>query len=1817
MPVLASFNWTTNNNWICPPGVYKAQAEVIAGGGGGSSASGVSGAYGGGGGGAYSSTNFTPTIGQTYAIVVGGGGAASATASPNNGGNSTFGGTVAVAEGGRGRTGNNTGANVAGGAAANGTGDTKYSGGTGSQNGANLGGGGGGPGGYNGAGLFGNVTTGGGNGTVADPGLPGNAGLGGNGATNGSAVGGAGTAPGSGGGGATRNSTTDRVGGTGTAGKVWLTYITPSTSALRDDFNDNTQNTNLWKTLGGGTTSETNTQLSTTVAQSTAGNEAGFASVEMYDMTGSYVYVEVVQVASDTTNVYTQLEVAAAGDNSLGLGLHGSSNLQAWYNVNGVYAYSGAAAYNSTTMRWWRIRESGGNIYWDYSADGVTWTNYYSHATPITITGLTVRLHTYEGASAGGTAASRTAIYDNFNLGRRDGWGRFNLMNWYNAGYQYVKTIRIAQQMVSGTADLSNYPCLIKFTDTALKVTGSGGQVTNSSGYDIIFTDVTGVTLLNWEIQNYISTTGELEFWVQVPTLYATQDTYIQMFFRNSAISTFQSTATAAWDANYAVVYHLNTNTNDSTATPLNGTNSNATQTTGPIYGAYAFNGSPNTYINCGNAAKINITSPGITIEAWINNQDATWSTSNRRIIQKDTADDQYRVIAYALTASALSPATYVRSSVWTAGPVERNAQGQCPAVQSWHYIAMSYNTSTGSAIQCVDGADGTKAQVAANILTATGNMWLGGKPGSAVGGDFWNGYLAEVRISNIARSADYMITVYRNTSAPGTYLSESVIGTRRIQKDSVGRFNLYAATPYTQVILGDSPQRYWRLIESDGTAHTWTNTSSGKPGTYSGGVTYSDSGPIKEWETLVYAADYANTLDGSSGKCVFESGYNSSGYNAITVEAWFMVSNTTYSGNPRIVNDSHTDVDHLGFQLLVFSNTSHQFHVGNGTTSAFAYFDKAAAANVWHHIAGTWTAGGKVSIYLDGVLGTQSAGTLSGTIGTTASPVTVGVASAYAGDWMPGRVSEVAIYNTALSQATIQKHYQQGRNPEYMGRMRLSLAKAGMGRLRASLAKAGMGRFRSSLAKAGMGRTRASLARAGMGRQRLSKALAGMGRMLLQPGVIRDAVGRLRLSRPLDALARLRLSIFRAGMGRLRTSKASAGMGRTRLSKPLNAVGRFLNRVPVTLAGMGRARLSQATAAVGRMRLSRALAGMGRARLSQAKAGMGRFREQVTHTLDSVGRLRLSRPQNAVGRARVSLARAFMGRLRMALALPGQGRYRMQVTQTRDMVGRYRSSLARALVARWNMYAPRTLVGRFRLTMLKDIVGRFLLSKAISAVGRVWIKGVWDAAGRFVLVGGTPFTRTAFGRVKFNVQTVLKDLVGRVRFSQAIASTGRVVYSAPLMRDMVARLRLSQAVNGMGRTRITQAKDMMGRMRIGVALTRDSVARLRLTVARDAVGRLLLSIARAGSGRLRLRVGVIKDSVARLRMSEALALRGRLRLSAVQVGMARLRLSLSRAVQGRLSIGAPRTLDLVGRLRLSYSRYVRGRVAVSVARSVAARFSITRSLAALGRTRFRAIQTLDTVARMRLSHARNSVGRFLTSQTRTASGLFLIGGGTIHTTMGRVRYLAEQTITAIGRSRLSLALAATGRLALSRPQTTVARMRLSRAWLSVGRLLLSRPRDARSRMRVSLARAGMGFFMISWVVDTMGRLRVSVSRDLVGRFAIGIETILDPKGRLRLSAPSLFPTLVGRFTLRPRVLLAAVGRVVISAAGQPYSIDMVARWRLSLARSGRGRFVLRAADVKYIVFTGSPGQVALVTSTGEVALTTHSGDVGMEGTVN
>jgi Concanavalin A-like lectin/glucanases superfamily len=325
-------------------------------------------------------------------------------------------------------------------------------------------------------------------------------------------------------------------------------------------------------------------------------------------------------------------------------------------------------------------------------------------------------------------------------------------------GYTYCKVVTTQHSMVSGASDLTNYPLTVILNDGDLRAVANGGLVNNGSGFDIgFYPDCSGSgAALKWEMESYSATTGAIVAHVLRPTLSHTTDDTIGMYYGGS-FSSFQSTASAVWDATFTAVYHLPDgtalNTADSTTSVNNGTNSGATPAVGKIDGGASFAGAP--YIVMGTNGFPSGVGP-LTLEAWFKPSSLP-ATYGAVVSMGDVTVAITGVGIYAYGSNIVIGGA--GNAVEVIGAL---------SVGTWYHAVCTYDGTQERAYLNGVELPGSPLTKSFNI-TRKADFERIGDDGY---GDTFSGVIDEVRILNSARSADWILTEYRNQSAPGTYIA-------------------------------------------------------------------------------------------------------------------------------------------------------------------------------------------------------------------------------------------------------------------------------------------------------------------------------------------------------------------------------------------------------------------------------------------------------------------------------------------------------------------------------------------------------------------------------------------------------------------------------------------------------------------------------------------------------------------------------------------------------------------------------------------------------------------------------------------------------------------------------------------------------------------------------------------------------------------------------------------------------------------------------------------------------------------------------------
>lgn len=221
----------------------------------------------------------------------------------------------------------------------------------------------------------------------------------------------------------------------------------------------------------------------------------------------------------------------------------------------------------------------------------------------------------------------------------------------------------------------------------------------------------------------------------------------------------------------------------------------------------------------------------------------------------------------------------------------------------------------------------------------------------------------------------------------------------------------------YLSTVFADNPSNYFRLGDLTGTLAR-DEVVNRYIGQIHNGVTLGQASAIPNY------TDGSMLFDGSSGYIDLTSAVPQSP--VISVECWFNLSNVAFSGYPRPLANDNVGSSNKGVELGIIQFGGGVFvNFGFTSSNVDVGYGIPLFPGVWYYLAAVYD-GATAYLYLnDSLVGsslqnhTLAAGTYAFNIGRN---------PAYAGDYFPGLIDELAIYNgVALNASQIAAHYQAG----------------------------------------------------------------------------------------------------------------------------------------------------------------------------------------------------------------------------------------------------------------------------------------------------------------------------------------------------------------------------------------------------------------------------------------------------------------------------------------------------------------------------------------------------------------------------------------------------------------------------------------------------------------------------------------------------------------------------------------------------------------------------------------------------------------------
>ena len=412
---------------------------------------------------------------------------------------------------------------------------------------------------------------------------------------------------------------------------------------------------------------------------------------------------------------------------------------------------------------------------------------------------------------------------------------------WYNATWLYRRPITIQSSQVPGSTNFSSFPVLIDSTQADWRDTTNGGKVSQADGGDILFTLSDGTTKLDHEIEKYVNTSGQLVAWVEVPTLYATRETLIFVYYGTSSAQADQWNITGTWDeggaGNFEAVWHITeevagTGTadlyQDATGHGHHGDDLvTATGQTGKIDGGHAFNGAgdlvrvpdpggawdfnPNNGLDAGTS--------DFTISAWVYLSSSS-TESFPTIVFKGGGSATNAGYWFNYRPGPSDDTLDLRVSNGTSRFIANSSLNIGFTTDTWHYVTVVFDRSAGSDVGYFY-LNGTPKGSESSTLIA--NTSASGTDSFDFTDGIWMGNIDELRIASTVHSADWVATEFNNQSSPSSFYkigpeessAASPVGkTMNIIEGSAGSTQLFSSTGSTYWYT----DQHWPIGEDDAT---------------------------------------------------------------------------------------------------------------------------------------------------------------------------------------------------------------------------------------------------------------------------------------------------------------------------------------------------------------------------------------------------------------------------------------------------------------------------------------------------------------------------------------------------------------------------------------------------------------------------------------------------------------------------------------------------------------------------------------------------------------------------------------------------------------------------------------------------------------------------------------------------------------------------------------------------------------------------------------------------------------------------------------
>ncbi len=508
---------------------------------------------------------------------------------------------------------------------------------------------------------------------------------------------------------------------------------------------------------------------------------------------------------------------------------------------------------------------------------------------------------------------------------------------WYDMSWPYRVKVTVDHTKVP--ANLTDFPVYINLANLP---SGFHSNVNQIDARDIRVTKSDGTTELPREVGWYDSATDNGELYFKYSgTLSSTVDTEIYLYYGYASASNYSESATYGsnnvWDTSYKGVWHLG-EASDATRVDSTLNNNDLTESPSDVVDRYEsgsirgadFERTDTEYLTIPDASQTGLDlGNSFTFTTRLNVESAPFGGGAHQGVIAKAAGGGW---SYGLSTGSAGTNSFgfmIDNDGFAGGGVAIGTDTDFFTVSNWNTYHIVYN---GSIVRIYkDGVE----QTSFNFPYSTSMTPINSASAFRLGNfesqnGYYDGIMDEIRVSNVARSANWVATEHNNVSSPATFYA---VGSQEVPSspDSglMAMFDASIPSGWTRFSALDSKFPV-SAVSYGGTGgvsnhnHTYSGVDSGGV-SGSANVTKVDTGNGADGNAVVNSTKDINSVPLGSDQTVFDSGPN----------AYHGFRGTSYSVNAEDPAWSGSGPNHIG-RSATFDGSNDRIDTGYSAGNIF-----------------------------------------------------------------------------------------------------------------------------------------------------------------------------------------------------------------------------------------------------------------------------------------------------------------------------------------------------------------------------------------------------------------------------------------------------------------------------------------------------------------------------------------------------------------------------------------------------------------------------------------------------------------------------------------------------------------------------------------------------------------------------------------------------------------------------------------------------------------------------------------------------------------